>query len=660
MNRLSEWFANTPVRNKILLGYGLVLALMVLIALVIALQGERIERENAERERVELLWAASLDMARAYATMNASLREFALTADPRSLNNYEQATAEKQSALRTALEVATPSQQERLREADTAIQQWQNSTASVVIPLRQATLQPGGPSPDSIFTWYQQGISREQVVEARTILAALETEAEADAQEAAANVVDALDWMRWASSLATLVAALVATGVAFWIAGRIGTPLQEAVELAEAVADGDLTRSAAVQGQDEVGKVVGTLNEMSSDLRRMLSSVAATTTQVAAAAEQIASASEEISYTADQQVRSTEETSSSMEEIAAQIGRVAASTESLATSVEETSTSVTQMSNSIEQTATSTDSLGVSVEQTSATIEEMVASIQQVGRHVQETVEISRGAENDARDGGAAVDSTIQAMRQIHDEMQRLVEDITDLRQTSEAIGHISGVIEDIADQTNLLALNAAIEAARAGEHGRGFTVVAQEIRRLAERSVESTREIGATIDGVLQDVGQTARTTGDVAERTQKGIQLADEAGSALEKIIRSSGRTRQLMDEVSLATDQQIGAAQQAQEAIRHIERISAETRLATREQAIGARQIAEAVENMNRQTREVFSATDEQKRGGEMILRSTESISVGARNAQAALAEMSTAAKQLSSQAARLTELVSAFRV
>jgi methyl-accepting chemotaxis protein len=339
---------------------------------------------------------------------------------------------------------------------------------------------------------------------------------------------------------------------------------------------------------------------------------------------------------------------------------VAGSTESLASSVEQASTSVTQMSNSIEQTATSTDALGVSVEQTSTTIEEMVASIQEVGRHVIETREIARGAEVDARDGGAAVVSTVEAMRQIHAEMQALVESISELRRTSEAIGHISGIIEDVADQTNLLALNAAIEAARAGEHGRGFSVVAQEIRRLAERSVESTREIGLTVHGVLEDVGQTVKSTGEVAERTQRGILLADSAGQALEKIIESSGRTRRLMEEVSASTDQQIGAAEQAQEAIRHIQRISAETRVATREQAIGSRQIAEAVENMNRRTREVFSATEEQKRGGELILRSTESISQGARSTQEALQAMANAARDLSSQAKRLTELVTTFRV
>jgi methyl-accepting chemotaxis protein len=660
MSRLSEWFANTPVRNKILLGYGLILTFMIVIALVVAIQADRIQDQNAQRKRVESLRTASVEVSRAFTAMTASLREYALTGDQRSLTAYEGHLADKQEALRVAWDSATSSERERLDQAEAAMQAYQDSAANFVIPLRQAVMQAGGPTMDSVVRWYQRGVARGQVERARTTLADLRADAEVAALAAGEHVETALRWMRWASALATLLAAVAATLIAFWIAGRIGTPLREAVELASAVAGGDLTQQAQVQGRDEVGLLVQTLNGMSVDLRRMIGSVTTTTGQVAAAAQQIAAASEEISYTADQQVRSTEETSSSMEEIAAQISRVAGSTESLATSVEETSTSITQMSNSIEQTATSADALGVSVEETSATIEEMVASIQQVARHVLETREIARGAEGDARAGGEAVESTVEAMRQIHAEMQRLLEGISELRQTSEAIGHISGVIEDIADQTNLLALNAAIEAARAGEHGRGFTVVAQEIRRLAERSVESTREIGLTVSGVLEDVSQTVKSTGEMAERTQRGIQLADGAGQALEKIIDSSGRTRRLMEEVSLATDQQIGAAQQAQDAIRHIERIAAETRLATREQATGTRQIAEAIENMNRQTREVFSATEEQKRGGEMVLQATEAISVGARTTQTALQEMANAAKDLSAQASRLTELVTAFRV
>jgi methyl-accepting chemotaxis protein len=476
----------------------------------------------------------------------------------------------------------------------------------------------------------------------------------------AERVNEAVDRIWWFVIIATAVAIVASLFIAAWLAQRISEPLRRAVEFAGAVAEGDLTGTLPVLSKDEIGELTGTLNRMAEDLRTTVAGVGGATAQVASAAEQIAAVSKEISHTVDQQVGSTDETSSSMEEIAAQIARVARSTESLAVSVDQTSSSITEMGNSIEQTATSTDTLGASVEQTSTTIEEMVVSIAQVGRHVEETRGIARGAESDARDGGDAVERTVKAMRRIHGEMEDLVETIRDLGTTSEAIGQISEVIEDIADQTNLLALNAAIEAARAGEHGRGFAVVAQEIRRLAERAVESSREIGNTIRGVRDEVGRVVNSTGNVAERTREGIGLADTAGQALEKIIGSSGRTRDLMEEVSLATQQQINAAEQAQEAVLHIQRITAEVRIATREQATGSRQIIEAVENMNRQTQEVFAATEEQKRGGEMILQSTANISQGARGTQGAVQEMANAAQELSSQANRLTELVGAFRV
>jgi methyl-accepting chemotaxis protein len=190
--------------------------------------------------------------------------------------------------------------------------------------------------------------------------------------------------------------------------------------------------------------------------------------------------------------------------------------------------------------------------------------------------------------------------------------------------------------------------------------VVAQEIRRLAERAVESAREIGTTIAVCAPASPASYGSTGAVAERTQGGIALADEAAEALEKIIGSAGRTRDLMEEVSLATQQQINAAEQAQEAIRHIQQIAEETRIATREQAHGSRQIVDAVRNMNRQTQEVFAATGEQKRGGDLILESTEQISRGAREAQGAVQEVVSAAEDLAAQAARLREVVGEFRV
>jgi methyl-accepting chemotaxis protein len=660
MNGPRVWFANLRVWKKLLLGFVAVMVLMGTASVIVYLHAGRVEALTGEtRDAIDnVMLANALDLA--LTDRVADFRDYLLSGESSALDSYNAATLRfEQAEAELRQRIDDPRQ---LAEIDSIVRiaaEWEEVTAGPGIALRQRSLQLDGPPVDSIVEFFRdfgrRGAARSRV--------------EIDRFRAGQDLVmaisrerrdDAIAQIRTVTVLSTLLGLGLSVLLAIGIAGVIARDLNDAVDFAGDVSQGNLTRQISVPGRDEVGTLIGTLNRMVGDIRETISGVSGSATQVATAAEQIAASSEEISFTADKQVRSTEETSSSMEEIAAQIARVARSTESLAASVEETSTSVTEMSSSIEQTATNSDTLGASVEQTSATIEEMVASITQVGRHVEETREIAKTAEGDARTGGDAVDSTIRGMRRIHAEMEALTNTVKQLGRASASIGRISEVIEDIADQTNLLALNASIEAARAGEHGRGFSVVAQEIRRLAERSVESTREIGQTVREVIDDMEDVVKSSGEVAERTDEGIRLADSAGGALEKIIGSAGRTRELMEEVALSTQQQIGAATQAQEAMQHIQQVAYEVRIATREQANGSRQIAEAMENMNHQTREVFAATSEQKKGGEMVLEATEQISQGARATQEAIQEMTRAAQELSSQANRLTQLVSTFRV
>jgi methyl-accepting chemotaxis protein len=654
-----DWFRNTRVRNKILFGYGILLLLMLLVGVVVFVQGAALEGARDELERVENLQTHTAEMRVALADRVAAFREFVITRSDESLqklrateNRFEQQVVAVREAMTDVDQLA------RLDTAVILARAWDEEVATPGVQLVQA-VQTGAAPEDSIAAFFSSDGLRAST-RAQGAISRLDEHAQEVASEEHASMQESLDQIQLASLLLTLLALAVTLTVAFWIAGRISGPLTEAVQFAEVVAAGDLTQQMDSPGDDEIGRLVTALNGMAAKLRGLVGEVNQATTQVASAAEEIAATSEHISSTVDDQVGSTESMSSSMEEIASQIARVAENAEGLAASVDQTSSSIAQMGQAIQATAANADGLGTAVDETSTTMEEMAMSISHAERHAEETRDIADAAASDATAGGAAVSQVDAGMKRIHEEMEALVHTIQELGSAGESVGVISELMEDIADQTNLLALNASIEAARAGEHGRGFAVVAQEVRRLAERSVESARDIRSTIDSVRDRVREAVESTAVVADRTEEGLEVVGRAAEVLQRIVESSTRTRDLMDEVAVATRQQTQAAEQTREAMRNIQRIAEESRISTREQAQSSEQIIGAVESMNLQTQEVFAATAEQKRGGELILRSTEEISGGARQAQAAVQQLVKAAQDLSSQASRLTGLISAFRV
>ena len=289
-------------------------------------------------------------------------------------------------------------------------------------------------------------------------------------------------------------------------------------------------------------------------------------------------------------------------------------------------TPIQEMGASIEEVARNAEELLTSVEETSATIEEMTASINSIEGKVRVVDEVSRTALDLAAEGGDELSNVIMG-----------------IGTSSKDIGKIVRIIEDIADQTNLLALNAAIEAAHAGEAGRGFAVVADEVSKLAERSVNSTREITGFIERMQLD--------------TEQAVDLSPRV---LKDIVASVRKTTDLVAEVYSATQEQSSGAQQIVSTALNMQNVTRQLAYAAKEQANGAGDIMRAVEMMNQMTQQVADGSREQKQGGDLVVKAVKRIAQVAQQNLSSAEQLSSATLALANEADRLQKMAEVFRL
>jgi methyl-accepting chemotaxis protein len=406
--------------------------------------------------------------------------------------------------------------------------------------------------------------------------------------------------------------------------------LREMAQIAEAVSNGDLTKSATPRSDRDVLGIA--FQRMIANLREMVGHVSFSASSLAAASQQVSAASEQAG--------------SATSQIAATIQQVAHGNQDQSTAVQETTASVDQLSKAIDQITKGAEEQARSIQKASVSVAQLNDSINQVANASKEVSNATQKAFEAASSGAQSVRKSTQGMDSIKARTNDVATKIQELGSYSNQIGSIVETIDDIAEQTNLLALNAAIEAARAGEHGRGFAVVADEVRKLAERSSKSTKEIANLINQVQRGTQEAVSAMDQGTREVEAGSQLAQEAGVALNNILSAVQAAANQVSHITSAVQQMEGASKQVIDLMDSVSSIVEESAAASRQMAASSQQLAGTFEK-------VAAVSEETSAAAEEVSASTEEMS-------AQVEQMMAQAQSLAKMADELQAAVGKFRI
>ena len=333
--------------------------------------------------------------------------------------------------------------------------------------------------------------------------------------------------------ISTLLVLLFGICAAVVITRQITRPLRETLDVVERIAAGDLSQNLRITRRDDLGVLQQGIARMGTTLRELIGGIRDGVTQIASAAEELSAVTE--------------------------------------------------------QTSAGVNSQKIETDQVATAMHEMTATVQEVARNAEDASQAAAAADGEAREGDRVVNQAIDQIERLAVEVGRSTEAMAVLQQESDKIGSVMDVIKAVAEQTNLLALNAAIEAARAGEAGRGFAVVADEVRGLAQRTQKSTEEIQTLVAALQSGTQQVASVMNTSRGLTDSSVTLTRQAGTSLQGITRTVSNIQSMNQQIAAAAEQQSAVAEEISRSIINVRDVSEQTAAASDETAKSSVELA-----------------------------------------------------------------------
>jgi methyl-accepting chemotaxis protein len=630
------------ISRKLYIGFGSILGILVLLSLVsfTASQIENGARKTgaSSLENIQMLEKVRFQLMQT----GLDLRNFLLSGDPRMETAHDNDVRALEEAIRTA---SDKSNDDHLRDVYSTLQsnegRWEDEFAKPLIAKRHQ-VDAGQTTVSDLQIVYLQRSTNDWVEKSVSSMDEAEHSIQKalDKSNSSANLSGLISTI--VLTLGTLLGAVFGVIIAYRTSLSITEPLNQLIEVTREIGEtGDLDQNIDVRRDDEIGLLANHYRNMMLHLKDMATASSAIAEGQLTVTVQPRSSQDTMANAFLRMIQGLRDLATKVRDSATGVATgssqmAAASNESAKVSVEaaraidEVSSTMHEMSMNVQNVVKSTQLQSSSVAETSASIDQMVASIQRVADTAKTLLEICQRSREEVHTGIETMNKTTTGLTRTSAAIRSSGEIIAVLGRRADEIGKIIEVIDDLAEQTNLLALNAAIEAARAGEHGLGFAVVAEEVRKLAEKSTQSTKEISDLIQGIQKEAREAVENMEKSTAMVQQGLELGGDLNVALTKIS-------DVVSEVYKYA-QQIGGA--------------------TNEQSAGSSQIAKATSRLTEITQEINSTIEEQASGVQSVVRAMEKMREVVQQATSSSSQLAAMAKHSSKLSHRLIQVADLF--